>query len=136
MSPALADDLAGGFVAFLALLLAVMLAAMIRAPGPDISPSSEEEEAGPQAAEALPVDVAARAAATMARAAALLPDMQAPGPQPHNMATAPASRRGQARHAARHFSAGTILRPKLPGWSVLGAGTQAPRHAAGHRPRS
>ena len=47
VSAALANDLDGGFVAFLALLLAIMLAAVMRMPGPDSSPSPEED-AGPQ----------------------------------------------------------------------------------------
>ena len=150
MSPWLADDGATAFVVLLVVLLAMMLAAVIRSPE---SPGLPEPDARPQpspAAPSRPVDVQARAAATIARAAVVLPAGQPPGPRPDDIATIPvptvaASPPRQGSYAARHASgpvprAGAVPRQEVSGgppWepapepSAISEG--APGPAAGYR---
>ena len=135
MSPALASSAAIAFIALLVVLLALMLAAVIRAPGQD---GSAPENGGdvtqplpavPAAARPVPVpfrpkdarardaDAQARAAAVIARAAAVLPPRPAPDPRPADAAATPAGTTGQdgnRRYPARHV-AGTLPRPPVTG---------------------
>ena len=130
MSPALANDGASSFVVFLLVLLAVMLAAVIRLPRWDgSSPEDADRQPTATAAPSRPGDAQARAAATIARAAAVLPAMRAPELQAANTATTPlpaaTGQPGQARHASRRTAApvpgeGTIARPAVssgPPWA-------------------
>lgn len=118
MSTALANDGVSSIMVLLVVLLAMMLFAVIRAPGWEGSP---EEDARPQPATAAP----SRPTDLQARAAALLPAMRAPGQPPGHAATmhvpAVATRQpGQAGYAARHVAGpvpgkGTIPRPAVSG---------------------
>jgi hypothetical protein len=121
MSPVLANESAGGVVAFLVVLLAMMLIAVIRLPKWD---GSADADAGLQpapTATAWPPDEQARAAATIARAAEVLPARPVAPPRPDRAATSlPARRPGPAGYTARHGAGpapagGTVPRPKVTG---------------------
>jgi hypothetical protein len=125
MSPALANDGVSSIIVLLVVLLAVMLFAVIRAPGWEGSP---EGDARPQPATAAP----SRPTDLQARAAALLPAMRAPGRPPGDAApmrvpAVAASQPGPARYAARHVAGpvpgeGTIPRPAVssgPPWEPV-----------------
>jgi len=102
MSAALVNDGIRCFVVLLVVLLAIMLVAVIRAPGWE---GSSGEHAPPQpavAAPSRPADTQARAAAAIARAAVVLPARRAPGPTPvPAVATSPPR---HASYAARHVA--------------------------------
>jgi hypothetical protein len=107
MTAALASEGVPGFVIFLAVLLAMMLVAVIRAPRWDGSSSEDATQSQPAtAARSQPADVQARAAATIARAAAVLPARRPPGPQSGDTATmrVPAGATSQPGYTARHAS--------------------------------
>jgi hypothetical protein len=111
MTAALASEGVPGFVIFLAVLLALMLVAVIRAPRWD--GSSSEDATRPQPATTAlsrPADVQARAAATIARAAAVLPARRPLGPQSGNTAAMriPAAATSQPGYTARH-AGGPVL---------------------------
>jgi hypothetical protein len=135
MSPALVSGAAIAFIALLVVLLALMLAAVIRAPGQN---GSAPEEAGddtrplpavptaarpvpmpfrPKDAQARDADAQARAAAVIVRAAAVLSPRPAPDPQPTDAAVMPAGTGGQAgnRHYPARHVAGTFPRPPVTG---------------------
>ena len=120
MSPALADDGASIIMVLLVVLLAMMLVAVIRLPEWDGPP---EQDARPQpapAAPSRPADVHARAAATIARAAVVLPARPPPEPRPDDIATIPvpavaASRPRRDGYAARHASGRCPGQARSPG---------------------
>src|SRR6266702_5516047 len=109
MSPVLANESAAAVVAFLVVLLAMMLIAVIRLPEWDAAADSDTEPQPARAALTWPLDEQARAAATIARAAEVLPARPASPP-----------RRGRAA-------------PPLP-VRQPGAAEYRPRHGAGPAP--
>lgn len=126
MSPARANDGARGFVMLLVALLAIMLFAVIRAPGFD--GSSPDDATRP-----LPA-VPAQTAPVRALAEPALAEPALPGPQPADTATmsltaAATGQPGHAGYTARHATGavhgeGTIPRPKASGGAPWG---QAPK---------
>jgi hypothetical protein len=152
MSPALATDGTSGFVVLLAVLLAAMLVAVIRAPRWDGSPSEDAEEdaarpppAAPASSRSVPApfrpaDAQARAAAAIARAAAVLPATPAPDPQPGEAATTPlpavaTGQPGHGRYPVRHVT-GTLPRPQVSGGPPWGPAPKPPGPQAGRGPTS
>src|ERR1022692_3789508 len=139
MSAALATDGADGFVVLLVVLLAMMLFAVIRAPGWDGRSAEDAEERAdrplppePESPRPVPVpfrpadaragtaDVQARAALVIARAAAVLPGTRVPEPEGAGAAVMSVSFAavGQHRYPAEHV-AGTLPRPEVssgPPW--------------------
>ena len=137
MSPALATDGADGFVVLLVVLLAMMLFAVIRAPGWDGRSAEDGEEGADQPLPPVPepprpvpvpfrpadaragtADVQARAALVIARAAAVLPSPRVP--EPEGAAAMPVSSAavGQHRYPAEQVP-GTLPRPEVssgPPW--------------------
>jgi hypothetical protein len=120
MSPALANDGAISLVALLVVLLAMMLAAVIRTPEQE-TPAAPEGPAGQPAAAvaARAPDAQDRAAATIARAAALLPPPQRGGTARTSVPDGTSQPR-PADYAARHAGApvpgeGTGPQPTAPG---------------------
>jgi len=137
MSAALATDGAGCLVVLLVVLLAMMLFAVIRAPGWDGRSAEDAEERAdrplppvPESSRPVPVpfrpadaragtaDVQARAALVIARAAVVLPGTRVP--EPEGAAAMPVSSVavGQHRYPAGHV-AGTLPRPEVssgPPW--------------------
>jgi hypothetical protein len=143
MSAALVSDGAGGFVLLLVALLAMMLLAVIRAPGQEVSPSENAEDvtrplpavpalprsAYPQPRPARPQarpgdvqpgsgDVQPGSGDVQARAAAAIA-RRPPGWQHESTATMPpaavaAGQHGKARYPARHV-VGTVPRPEVSG---------------------
>ena len=116
MSPAQANDGARGFVMLLVALLAIMLFAVIRAPGFD--GSSPDDATRP-----LPA-VPAQTAPVRALAERALAEPALPGPP------------GHAGYTARHATGavhgeGTIRRPKASRRGAMGTGAQALRHPVG-----
>jgi hypothetical protein len=135
MSAALATDGADSFVVLLVVLLAMMLFAVIRAPGWDGRSAEDAEEGAdrplppvPESSRPVPVpfrpadartgtaDVQARAALVIARAAAVLPATRVPeGPAAMPVSSAAV---GQHRYPAEQL-AGTLPRPEVssgPPW--------------------
>jgi hypothetical protein len=136
MSAALATG-DGIFVALLVVLLAMMLFAVIRAPGWDGNPAEDAEERAdrplppePESSRSVPVpfrpadarggtaDVQARAALVIARAAVVLPGIRVPEPEGAAPMPVSAVAVGQHRYPAGHV-AGTLPRPEVssgPPW--------------------
>src|SRR5580693_8474475 len=128
----MATDSASTFVVLLVVLLAVMIVAVFRAPRSDGSSPEDATRPLPAVPASPPpvpahsraahplagvADAQAQAAAAIARAAAVLPARQPPGPQSANTATLPpasAASNGHARYPARHV-AGTLPRPPVTG---------------------
>jgi hypothetical protein len=153
VSATLANDGAGTFVVLLAVLLAVMLIAVMRAPRWDASATEDTDDDAtrplPAAAEpsrpvpSRPVpahsraahplagvaDGQAQAAAAIARAAAVLPAWRPPGPQSRDTSAMPgpaaAPGRGPASYPARHV-AGTLPRPQVTGSPPWGPASKPP----------
>jgi hypothetical protein len=137
MSAALVTDGADSFVVLLVVLLAMMLFAVIRAPGWDGRSAEDAEEGADRPLPSVPVssrpvpvpfrpadartgtaDVQARAALVIARAAAVLPGTRVP--EPEGAAAMPVSpvAVGQHRYPAEQL-AGTLPRPEVssgPPW--------------------
>jgi len=137
MSAALATDGAGCLVVLLVVLLAMMLFAVIRAPGWDGRSAEDAEERAdrplppvPESSRPVPVpfrpadaragtaDVQARAALVIARAAVVLPGIRVPEPEGAAPMPVSAVAVGQHRYPAGHV-AGTLPRPEVssgPPW--------------------